>query len=115
MPLGQPWRTGADEPTLLVTDRPLKFGALAVPAGTHTINTQPGATEWQLIVGTLATPPQWGIPYRPDLEKGRAPMKVGKAAAPAELLTISIDDTAAGATLRIEWGTTSATIPFTVG
>jgi hypothetical protein len=42
-------------------------------------------------------------------------MKAGKAAKPVEQLTISIDDTPAGATLRIEWGTASATIPFTVG
>ena len=27
----------------------------------------------------------------------------------------TIDDTAAGATLRIEWGTVSATTPFTIG
>jgi hypothetical protein len=42
-------------------------------------------------------------------------MQVGKTAAPVEQLTISIDDTPAGATLRVEWGTTSATSPFTVG
>jgi hypothetical protein len=42
-------------------------------------------------------------------------MKAGKTAAPVEQLTISIDDTPAGATLKIEWGTTSASIPFTVG
>jgi hypothetical protein len=30
-------------------------------------------------------------------------------------VTISIDDTSAGGTLRIEWGTTSATAPFKVG
>ena len=115
MPVGQTWRLGADEPTLLTTDKPLKFGALSLVAGTYTLNAAIGANEWQLLVGTLATPPQWGIPYRADLEKGRAPMKLGRAASPAETLTISVDDTPAGATLRIEWGTKSATIPFTVG
>jgi hypothetical protein len=115
MPPDTPWRTGSDEATLLTTDKPLKFGALAVPAGTHTINTQPGATEWQLIIGNVEKPGQWGIPYKPEFEKGRAPMKIGKTAAPVEMLTISIDDTAAGAMLRVEWGTQSATIPFTVG
>jgi len=30
-------------------------------------------------------------------------------------MTISIDDTPAGAALRIEWGTVGATAPFTVG
>lgn len=114
MPPGKPWRTGADEATLLTTDKPLKFGSLSVPAGTYTINTQPG-DQWQLILGKLEKPGQWGIPYNASLEIGRAPMTAGKAKAPAEQLTISIDDTQAGGTLRIEWGTTSASIPFTVG
>ena len=114
MPPGQPWRTGADEATIITSDKAIKFGTLSVPAGTYTINTQPG-TEWQLILGKLAKPGQWGVPYNATLEIGRAPMKAGKTAKPVEELTISIDDTPAGATLRIEWGTTSATIPFTVG
>ena len=43
-------------------------------------------------------------------------MKAGKAKAPVENVTISIDDTTGnGAVLRIEWGTASATAPFTVG
>jgi DUF2911 family protein len=116
MPAGKPWRTGADEATILTTDKALKFGSLSLAPGSYTINTQPGA-EWQLVVGKLGPKgnAQWGIPYQKDLETGRAPMKVGKTASPVEQLTISIDDSAAGGILRIEWGTTSATIPFTVG
>jgi hypothetical protein len=116
MPAGRPWRTGADEATVLTTDKPLKFGALSLQPGTYTINTQPDAGEWQLIIGKLGKPGQWGVPYNGSLEIGRAPMKVGKTKAPVEQVTISIDDTAgAGGTLRVEWGTASATAPFTVG
>lgn len=114
MPAGQPWRAGADEATLLVTDKPLKFGSLSLAAGTYTVNAQPGA-QWQIIFGKLSKPGQWGIPYNASLEIGRAPMSVTKTSAPVEQLTIAIDDTAAGATLRIEWGTTRATVPFTIG
>jgi hypothetical protein len=112
MPPGQEWRTGADEPTTLTTDKPLRFGALTLPAGTYTLNTLPGTTEWQLLV--LKGGQAWGIPYPRGQEIGRAPMTVTRLATPVELLTISVDDTAAGATLRIEWGTTSARIPFIV-
>jgi hypothetical protein len=42
-------------------------------------------------------------------------MTVGKAPKPVEQLTISIDDTTSGGKLRIEWGTVSASAPFTVG
>jgi hypothetical protein len=115
MPPGQPWRTGADVATILTTDKPLTFGTLKVAPGSYTINTQPGE-PWQLILGKLGEPKQWGVPYKPDLEIGRAPMKAGKTAAPVEQVTISIDDTpAAGGTLKVEWGTTSASIPFTIG
>jgi hypothetical protein len=113
---GQVWRTGADEATIITSDRALKFGAVSVPAGTHTINTLLGETEWQLILGRREKPGQWGIPYRKELEIGRTPMKVGKTAKPVENVTISIDDTPGnGAVLRVEWGTTSATVPFTIG
>ena len=114
MPPGQPWRTGADEATIITTDRALTFGKVKLEPGTYTINTQPGAT-WEIIFGKLSKPGQWGVPYQPALEMSRAPMTAGKTTAPVEQLTISIDDTAAGGTLRIEWGTTRATVPFTVG
>jgi hypothetical protein len=115
MPVGQPWRTGADEATVLKTDKPLKFGTLSLQPGTYTLNTQPGEKDWQLIVGKLGKPGQWGIPYNATLEIGRAPMSLQKTKAPVEQVTISVDDTPKGATLKVEWGTKSASIPFTVG
>jgi hypothetical protein len=114
MPAGTPWRTGADQATVITSDKPLKFGAVSLAPGSYTINTQPGA-EWQLILGRLEKAGQWGIPYNPKLEIGRTPMKTGKTAAPVEQVTISVDDTPAGANLRVEWGTTSVVSPFTVG
>jgi hypothetical protein len=114
MPAGKPWRTGADEATTITTDKALTFGTAKLEPGTYTINTQPGEGEWQIIFGKLDKPAQWGVPYQSQLEISRAPMKVGKTSAPVEQVTISIDDTSAGGTLRVEWGTTSASIPFTV-
>jgi hypothetical protein len=113
MPPGQPWRTGADEATTLKIDRPLTFGTLRVPAGTYTLYTVPGANEWQLIVSKSTG--QDGIPYPEGQDLGRAAMKVGKTATPVEQLTISVDATPSGGILRIEWGSTSASVAFTVG
>jgi hypothetical protein len=114
MPAGSPWRTGADEASIIKTDKPLKFGAISLAPGTYTINTQPGP-EWQLILGRLEKPGQWGIPYNGKLEIGRIPMKTGKTAKPVEQVTISIEDTPGGAILKVEWGTVSASAPFTIG
>jgi hypothetical protein len=113
MPPGKEWRTGADEATTLTTDKPLKFGTLTVPAGSVTLYTVPGDKEWQLVVSKRTG--QWGVPYPSGEDLGRVPMKVSKTAAPVEQLTISVDDTPAGGTLRVEWGNTSASVPFTVG
>ena len=114
-PYGTEWRTGADVATIITTDKALKFGSVSLAPGSYTINTLPTEKQWTLILGRLSKPGQWGIPYQKDLELGRTPMTLGKAKAPVENVTISIDDTPAGATLRIEWGTVSATAPFTVG
>jgi hypothetical protein len=114
MPHGTEWRTGADQATVITSDKPLKFGTLTLAPGSYTINTLPGDKEWKLILGKLGKPGQWGVPYQPALEIGRVPMKLGKTSAPVEQVTYSIDPTAAGGTLRVEWGTTSVTSPFTV-
>ena len=110
---GREWRTGADEATTIVTDKPLKFGTLAVPAGTYTLYTLPEKGTWSLIV--VKKTGQWGIPYPKGEDLGRVPMTMGKPASAAEQLTFSIDDTPAGGTLHIDWGTTRASVPFTVG
>ena len=116
MPAGKPWRTGADQATVITSNKPLTFGSIKLDAGTpYTINTVPGDKDWQIVFGKLDKPGQWGVPYQPALEIAKTPMHVGKAAKPAEQVTISIDDTAAGATLRVEWGTVSASVPFKVG
>lgn len=116
MPAGSPWRTGADEATTITSNKPLTFGAVKLEPNTpYTINTVPGEKQWEVLFGKLGKPGQWGIPYQPALELGKAPMTVGKAGKPVEQLTISIDDTPAGGALRIEWGTVSATAPFKVG
>lgn len=115
MPAGQPWRTGADQATVLTTDRPLTFGTVSLAPGSYTINTEPGDKEWHLILGKLGSAGQWGIPYLPKLEVGRVPMTVAHGSRPAEQVTITIDPIASGPVLHVGWGSTVATVPFHIG
>lgn len=110
---GREWRTGADEATTFKTDKALKFGSVAVPAGTYTLYTIPSGGTWQLIISKKTG--QWGIPYPKGEDLGRTPMTMSKPPAAAEQLTISIEDSSAGGTLHIDWGNTRASAPFTVG
>lgn len=110
---GREWRTGADEATTLITSRALKFGDVSVPAGTYTLYTIPVKGTWHLVISKKTG--QWGIPYPKGEDLGRIAMTMGKPAKAADQLTISIEDTARGGTLHVDWGTTRASIPFTIG
>ena len=112
MPPGKEWRTGADEATTLTTDKTLMIGSLHIPAGTYTLYTVPGDTEWQLVVSKKTG--QWGIPYPAGEDLGRTPMSVSKNATPVEQLTISVEDTPGGGNLIVSWGSTKATAAFMV-
>jgi hypothetical protein len=113
MPVGKPWRVGADQATVLTTDKPLVFGTVKLAPGSYTINTEPGDKAWQLIFGKLGSAGQWGIPYLPNLEIARTPMTLTSSAKPVEQVTIAITGGSAP-TLRIEWGTVVATSSFHV-
>jgi hypothetical protein len=111
---GKEWRTGADEQTTLITDRALKFGTVSVPAGRYGLHTFVQKGAWHLIVHKREK--GWGIPYPgKEGELARIPMTVGKVPKPDDRLTISIEDTKAGGMLHVDWGTTRASVPFTVG
>jgi DUF2911 family protein len=112
VPYGTIWRAGADEATTLKADKALKFGNLSVPPGTYTLFTLPGEKEWQLVISKQTG--QWGTDYAEGQDLGRVPMRVGQAKTAAEQVTFSIDDTPQGAALRLGWGTTSVSTPFTV-
>src|SRR3954471_11675283 len=91
MPAGKPWRTGADQATVITSSKALTFGSVKLEPNTpYTINTVPGEKEWQLVFGKLDKPGQWGVPYQQALEIARSPMQVGKAGKAAEQVTISI-------------------------
>ncbi len=112
VPLGEVWRTGADEATTLETDRDLMVGELHVPAGKYGLFTIPGESAWTLVVNKVAD--QWGaFNYAEGEDLGRVEMSVSELDSMLEQLTISI---AAGegsnGTLSIDWDMTSASVPI---
>ena len=115
MPVDKPWRTGADTAAILKSDAPLTFGKILLAPGSDTINTHPGANGWERIRGKLGTPGHWGIPVptgardRPCTDDGEQ-----RPRPQLEQLTIAIDHPTAGPSLRVDWGTTRVTMPFTV-
>ena len=112
VPFGQVWRTGANEATTLVTSKPLMFGSTMVPAGTYTLYTIPGKDGWKLVINKQTG--QWGTEYKQDQDLARVDMKVEALSTPVEQFTIKLVPGGTGATLRLEWEKTAASVPFMV-
>jgi Protein of unknown function (DUF2911) len=109
VPLGQVWRTGANEATTFVTSADVMVGGKAVPAGSYTIFTVPTASKWTLIINKKTG--EWGIPYKYESDElARVDMKVSKLPSPLENFTISYAKAGSGCTMQIDWESTRASV-----
>lgn len=115
VPYGKLWRTGANEPTMIHTTAPITVAGIALEAGTYSLYTLPGRTEWAVIVNRSIE--QWGdegsYDQVKDQEVGRAMATVSKVAEPIEQFTIRVESTRRAAHLILEWEHTRLTIPVT--
>ena len=87
-------------------------GYINVPAGTYTIYTVPGATQWQLIINKQNG--QWGTEYHQDQDLGRTPMMSKPMSSPQEVMSISFENTHGKSTeLHIRWEKSDEYVPVT--
>ena len=120
VPYGKIWRTGADEATLLITQKPIVFGETTVPAGAFTLWTLPNEDGTaKLIINRQIG--QWGISRDPKqvydeaLDVGRIELKKDALDKPVDQFTIAIDkNPAGGGVLKLMWENTQFSAPFTV-
>ena len=114
VPYGKVWRTGADEATLLITQKPIVLDGATVPAGAYTLFTQPEADgSAKMIVSRQLG--QWGTQYDAKQDFVRVEMKKQAAEAPADQFTMSIEKGAnGGGVISLIWADTQYTVAFTV-
>ena len=114
VPYDHVWRLGADEATLLITQKPLMIGATTVPAGTYTLFLLPrerGAT--QLIINKQLG--QWGLQYSDKEDLARVDMKNATLASPVDQFTMAVEKSdQGGGILVLKWENTEFSVPFTV-
>jgi hypothetical protein len=121
LPFDKVWRTGADEATLLITQKPIVLGGLSVPAGAYTLWTLPSADgKAKLIVNKQIG--QWGENnrdpkqvYDPTLDLGRIDLKKEASEHPVDQFTISVgQDSSGGGVLKLAWENTQYSTTFKV-
>lgn len=115
VPAGKPWRTGADEATLFITQLPLDLAGTHLPAGAYTLYTllaEDGSA--QLLINKRLG--QWGAdPYDATQEFARVPLTKEPLEPQLDQFTMALErNPAGGGTLRLKWETTQYPVPFTV-
>lgn len=115
VPFGKVWRLGADEATLLITQKPLVFGETTVPAGAYTLFMLPeDSGESKLIINKQIG--QWGTQYNEAEDLARIPLKKSSTDKAADQLTVAVEkNSSGGGVLKIMWETTEFAVPFTIG
>jgi len=121
VPYGQIWRTGSDEATLLITQKPLAFGDTTIPAGAYTLWTLPNedGTAKLAINKQIG---QWGASrgdlkeiYDDSLDVARIDLKKAALDKPVDQFTMAIEkNPSGGGLLKMMWETTQFSVPFAV-
>jgi hypothetical protein len=112
------WRTGANDATVLSTDRDLVIGSTVVPAGRYTVFTLPTRSQTRLIINreTMRNgEPLAGTDYDASQDFARIAMTTRTLATPVEQFTIEITPrgTREGV-LRLSWDQREMTVPIRV-
>jgi hypothetical protein len=115
VPYDQIWRTGADEATLLITQKPIVLGGAAIPAGAYTLWTLPASDgSAKLIVNKQIG--QWGEgPNTYDQAQDVARVDLQKAAldTPVTQFTIALSkNPSGGGLLKLSWENIEYSVAF---
>jgi hypothetical protein len=114
VPWDKAWRTGSDEATVLITQKPLMFGDTVVPAGAYTLYTIPSesGTSKLAISKDLGA---WGVPVNEKTVEARVDMKKEPAEKQTDQFTMAVAKSPdGGGVIKLMWEDTQFTAPFTV-
>ncbi len=115
VPYGKVWRTGANEATVLTTEKPLVFGSTTIPAGSYSLWTIPAADGSAKLVFNKQTG-QWGTRHDAAQDLATVDLKKDALESPVDQFTMAIDSTgSSGGAIKLMWEATSYSAPFSVG
>ncbi len=114
VPFGQVWRMGADEATLMTTDKNIEIGGTKIPAGTYSLYLRPEENGAAKLIVNKQTG-QWGTKHDESQDFAKIDMAKSPLSPAVNQFTILLNKTSdAGGQLRLDWDTTEYTAPITV-
>nr|WP_299384706.1 DUF2911 domain-containing protein [Allomuricauda sp.] len=109
-PAGKVWRTGANEAAEITFYKDATVGGKAIKAGTYSLFTIPGDSEWTVILnGNLN---QWGAySYDSAADVARVSAKASTDGDSLEAFSIAFDD---DGNMVMGWGTSRVTLGISI-
>jgi hypothetical protein len=112
VPYSKVWRMGANEATLLTTDKEISIGGSAIAPGTYSLFLQPEEGGAKLIVNKQTG--QWGTKYDQAQDLVRVDLMKQPLDTPVEQFTIAVDKTGDGGLLKLMWENVAYSAPIAV-
>jgi hypothetical protein len=111
LPVGQSWRMGMNQATVLSTPVDLTFGAVKVPKGSYSLFLKKvDADKFEIVFNSQTG--QWGTQHDATKDFAQAPMKKEAGSSAVEAFTINLKGTPKGGTIVLSWGTTQLSADF---
>lgn len=112
-PTGKVWRTGANEAPEITFYKDVKFGGKDIKAGTYSLFTIPGESEWTVILNKNLN--QWGSYFYDEAsDVARVTVPNGSDAASLEEFSMTFKDVDGGVHLVMGWDKTRVAVPITM-
>lgn len=109
-PNGKQWRTGANEAAEVTFYADTDVAGKVIKAGTYTLSTIPGETEWTFIFSTDLN--VWGSYfYNEANDVARVKGKVSSSDKSLDAFSIAFDD---GGSMHLGWGNLRVALPMNV-
>ena len=110
-PAGKVWRTGANEAAEITFYKDVTFGGKSVKAGTYSLFTIPGSSEWTVILNNNLN--QWGAySYDNAADVVRVSSRASTDDESLEAFSVAFKEVEGGTHLVMGWGTTRVATPI---
>ena len=112
-PVGQVWRTGANEAAEITFYNDVNFGGKDITAGTYSLFTIPGEAEWTVILNKNLN--QWGSYfYEEGADVARVTVPSASDSTSLEEFSIAFKEVDNGVHMVMGWDKTRVAVPITM-
>jgi hypothetical protein len=108
------WRTGANGPTELRTDRDIAIGGQVLRAGRYTVWTRITSDNSAYSLVFSSQTGRGCLDYHHEDDVMQVPLRLESLSAPVDRLTFRLEPSATTSRLSIEWATTRLWVPISV-